>query len=309
MSTLYLTHPDCFYHEVPTGHPENSNRLRVIDEALKKNSVWEKLQVATAPEATRQQLERVHSKEHIDTVFASAPENGLIPLDPDTSMGPHSLSAALHAAGALVYAVDQVQAGKAWNAFCAVRPPGHHAERDRAMGFCLFNNIAVAAAHALEQHNLQRVAILDFDVHHGNGTQDIFKDDPRVLFCSTHQHPFYPFTGMPVENKNIINVPFPAGTPGSVFRDAVEKIWIPAIRDFSPQMLFVSAGFDAHIDDPLAQLAFEDSDYDWATQTIMSLADELCEGKIVSTLEGGYDPAALARCVKSHIAILASIKK
>lgn len=306
MNTLYISHPDCFYHEVPVGHPECSNRLLVIKEALQQRDFWNKLKQVTAPEVTRDQLERLHTAAHIDSVFKAAPKTGLTPLDPDTSMGPHSLSAALHAAGGAVYAVDQIMDDKAKNAFCAVRPPGHHAEHNKVMGFCLFNNIAVAAAHALEAYGLKRVAILDFDVHHGNGTQDIFANDPRVLFCSTHQHPFYPFTGMPVANKNLINVPLPAGSSGKVFRHAVEEIWIPSIREFSPQMLFVSAGFDAHIDDPLAQLAFDDDDFDWITKTIMHLADELCDGKIVSTLEGGYDPAALARCVESHIAHLAS---
>ena len=306
MSTLYVSHPDCIYHEVPVGHPENSHRLQVIETELKTRGLWEQLQHLTAPEITRAQLERVHTPHHIDRIFQAAPKTGLTPLDPDTSMGPHSLSGALHAAGGMVAAVDQVMAGKADNAFCAARPPGHHAEHDRVMGFCLFNNIAVAAAHALEEHGLQRVAILDFDVHHGNGTQDIFQDDPRVLFCSTHQHPFYPFTGIPVDKKNIINVPLPAGSGGDAFRVAVEQIWLPAIRKFRPQLVLVSAGFDAHRDDPLAQLAWDDDDFEWITQTIIDLANEYCAGKIVSTLEGGYDPASLSRCVSAHIALLAA---
>jgi acetoin utilization deacetylase AcuC-like enzyme len=173
------------------------------------------------------------------------------------------------------------------------------------MGFCLFNNIAVAAAHALAEHGLERVAILDFDVHHGNGTQDIFYDDPRVLFCSTHQHPFYPFTGMPVDQPNIINVPLPAGSNGAVFRDSVEKLWVPVIEEFKPQLILVSAGFDAHGDDPLAQLAWTDEDYEWITRRIIQLADIFCEGKVITTLEGGYDSGALSRCVSTHIAILA----
>jgi acetoin utilization deacetylase AcuC-like enzyme len=290
---------------VPLGHPESSQRLQVIEAELKDQALWNKLQHLIAPAATREQLGRVHTIHHIDRIFQAAPKSGLTPLDPDTSMGPHSLSAALHAAGALIVAVDKVMSGEVSNAFCAVRPPGHHAEHDRVMGFCLFNNIAVAAAHALEQHGLERVAILDFDVHHGNGTQDIFLNDPRVLFCSTHQHPFYPFTGMPVNKDNIVNVPLPAGSGGAVFRDAVEQIWLPAVQAFSPQFLFVSAGFDAHRDDPLAQLAFDDADYKWVTEVIVKLANEYCNGRIVSTLEGGYDPAALARCVSSHIAVLA----
>jgi acetoin utilization deacetylase AcuC-like enzyme len=303
--TLYVSHPDCVYHEVPLGHPESSQRLVVIEAELKAQNLWGKLQHLEAPMATRDQLARAHSPRHVDRIFQAAPKSGLTPLDPDTSMGTHSLSAALHAAGALIIAVDKVMSGEVKNAFCAVRPPGHHAEYDRIMGFCLFNNIAIAAAHAIEQHGLERVAILDFDVHHGNGTQDIFFDEPRVLFCSTHQHPFYPFTGMPVDKENIINVPLPAGSGGAVFRDAVEKIWLPAIQAFAPQFLFVSAGFDAHRDDPLAQLAWDDSDFDWIADVIVKLADEYCDGRIVSTLEGGYDEAALARCVRSHIAILA----
>lgn len=307
MSTLYISHPDCIYHEVPPGHPESSHRLSVINERLKQQGLWDRLQHLTAPEASREQLQRVHSPHHVERVFQSAPKAGLTSLDPDTSMGPHSLSAALHAAGGLIAAVDKVMSGEASNAFCAVRPPGHHAERDRIMGFCLFNNIAVAAAHALHVHGLDRVAILDFDVHHGNGTQDIFLNEPRVLFCSTHQHPFYPFTGMPVERENIVNVPLPAGSGGVVFRDAVEQLWLPVLRDFAPQLILVSAGFDAHRDDPLAQLAFDDADYAWITETIVQLADEHCGGRIVSTLEGGYDADALARCVTAHIAILASL--
>jgi acetoin utilization deacetylase AcuC-like enzyme len=221
-------------------------------------------------------------------------------------MNPKSLSAALRAAGAVVSATDMVIAGRARNAFCAVRPPGHHATPSKPMGFCIFNNVAIGAMHAIEAHGLERVAVLDFDVHHGNGTEDAFHEDPRVMLCSTFQHPYYPYCGADSGNEHIINVPLPAMTDGRGFREAVERSWIPALDAFAPQMVFVSAGFDAHRDDPLAYLKLDDEDYRWVTQQLVDVADRHAKGRIVSTLEGGYNTEALGRCVVEHVRVLAS---
>ncbi len=226
-------------------------------------------------------------------------------LDPDTSLNPHSLEAALRAAGACVAATDAVLGGRAGRAFCAVRPPGHHATPTRAMGFCVFNNVAVAAAHALEAHGLERVAIVDFDVHHGNGTEDMFRDDPRVLFCSTFQHPYYPYCGADSGNDHVINVPLPAMTASEGFRTAVDRHWMPALEGFEPQLVLVSAGFDAHREDPLAYLQLEDGDYAWVTRRIAAVAERFAGGRIVSTLEGGYGLAPLARSALAHVEALA----
>jgi acetoin utilization deacetylase AcuC-like enzyme len=283
------------------GHPESPDRLRSIESELQRRGLWDRLEIVEAPQATREQVSRVHSAEHVDRIFKHAPSEGTYTLDPDTAMNPHTLPAALHAAGAMIDAVDAVLAGRAPNAFCAVRPPGHHAERDKAMGFCFFNNIAVGAAHALAEHGLERVAVLDFDVHHGNGTQDIFEGDERVLFCSTHQHPFYPFTGQPSQTGNVVNVPLPAGSGSEAFQAAVLDRWLPAVEAFNPQLVLVSAGFDAHRDDPLALLNFGDEDFAWVTGQIVEWARRHCEGRIVSTLEGGYNLQALGRSVAVHI--------
>jgi len=229
------------------------------------------------------------------------PRTELVWLDPDTAMNPHSAEAALHAAGAAVLGVDLAMSGEAGCAFCNVRPPGHHAERGRAMGFCLFNNVAVGAAHALEEHALERVAILDFDVHHGNGTEDIFAGERRILFCSTFQHPYYPYSGTGACADNVVNVPLPAGTDGKVFRDAVTEHWLPRVEAFAPQLVMVSAGFDAHREDELAQLRLVEDDYAWVTTEIKRLADTHASGRIVSSLEGGYALGALGRSVVAHL--------
>src|SRR5438105_3936746 len=241
-----------------SGHPECPQRLQSVMRALEEAGLAEKLRAVEAPNAEREQLERVHEPELVDLVFSSAPERGYAYLDPDTSMNPKSLSAALRAAGAVVGATDMVIGGKASNAFCAVRPPGHHATPTRPMGFCIFNNVAIGAMHAIEAHGLDRVAVLDFDVHHGNGTEDAFHQDPRVMLCSTFQHPYYPYCGADSGNDHIINVPLPAMTDGRGFREAVDRFWMPALEDFGPQMVFVSAGFDAHRDDPLAYLKLDE---------------------------------------------------
>ena len=305
MATALLTHPDCVLHEMGAGHPESPQRLRAILAALEASGLVSRLLVREAPEAQREHLERVHEADHVELIFGAAPESGYAYLDPDTSMNPSSLSAALRAAGAVVAATDLVMSGEAKNAFCAVRPPGHHATRDRPMGFCLFNNVAVGAMHAIEAHGLERVAVLDFDVHHGNGTEDAFHEDPRVMLCSTFQHPYYPYSGADSGNAHIINVPLPAMTDGRGFRAAVERFWMPALEAYKPQLVFVSAGFDAHRDDPLAYLKLDDEDYRWVTEKLVEVAEKHAEGRVVSTLEGGYNTAALGRCVVEHVRVLA----
>lgn len=304
MSTAYITHPDCLRHDMGAYHPECPERLQAIHDSLVGGGLYARLQHHQAPPATREQLARVHSPAYIERVERSAPSSGLVYLDPDTAMNPHTWNAALRAAGAVAAAVDLVVRGEAGNAFCAIRPPGHHAEREHAMGFCFFDNVAVGAAQALAVHGLARVAIVDFDVHHGNGTEDIFRNDPRVMLCSTFQHPFYPHKGADSGNEHIINVPLAAGSDGSVFRAAVDRCWLPALERFQPQLVLVSAGFDAHRDDDMAQLQWTRDDYVWITRTIKTLAARYAENRIVSVLEGGYELAALGECVAAHIATL-----
>jgi acetoin utilization deacetylase AcuC-like enzyme len=305
MPTAIYTHPDCVLHEMGDGHPESPMRLKAILAALESSGLAARVSMREAPLAQREHLERVHDARHVDLIFEAAPQRGYAYLDPDTSMNPRSLYAALRAAGAVVSATDAVMAGDAKNAFCAVRPPGHHATPTKPMGFCLFNNVAIGALHAIEEHGLERVAVLDFDVHHGNGTEDAFHEDPRVMLCSTFQHPYYPYCGADSGNAHIINVPLPAMTDGRGFREAVEHFWMPALEDFSPQMVFVSAGFDAHRDDPLAYLKLDDEDYRWVTEKLVDVAERHSQGRVVSTLEGGYDTQALGRCVVEHVRVLA----
>jgi len=302
--TALIHHPDCALHDVGSYHPECPDRLAAIFDHLHQAGLDEQLRQVEAPEVTREQLVRVHSGHYVDEVFARAPLHGLVHLDPDTAMTPHTLAAAVRAAGAAVAAVDLVMSGEVDNAFCAVRPPGHHAVPERAMGFCIFNNIAIAAAHALQAHGLERVAIVDFDVHHGNGTEDMFRDDPRVLICQTFQHPFYPYQGGNSGNAHMINVPLPAGTGSAAFRTAIERAWLPALRAFRPQLLFISAGFDAHREDPLASLELRDEDYAWVTRELLALAHQHCAGRVVSTLEGGYHLDALGRSAAEHVRAL-----
>ena len=305
MATALFTHPDCVLHEMGSGHPESPLRLKAVLAALEASGLAASLVAREAPEATREQLERVHAPDHIDAIFEAAPDRGYAYLDPDTSMNARSLSAALRAAGAVVAATDLVMSGEVASAFCAVRPPGHHATRERPMGFCLFNNVAVGAMHAIEAHGLERVAILDFDVHHGNGTEDAFHEDARVMLCSTFQHPYYPYCGADSSNEHIVNVPLPAMTDGRGFRSAVERFWMPALEAFGPQLVFVSAGFDAHREDPLAYLQLEDEDYRWVTERLLDVAQRHAKGRVVSTLEGGYNTTALGRCVVEHVRVLA----
>ena len=265
------------------------------------------LQHHDAPLATFEQLARVHAPHYIESVRSASPTEGVAYLDPDTAMNPFTLNAALRAAGAVVLASELVLEGKVENAFCAIRPPGHHAESARAMGFCLFNNVAVGVAHAMERFGLRRVAIADFDVHHGNGTEEIFRDDPRVMLCSTFQHPFYPHSGADSGNAHTINVPLPAGTDGEAFRKAVSERWLLALVRFQPEMLFISAGFDAHWEDDMAMFQLKEADYAWVTQQLKDVAGKHASGRIVSALEGGYELHALGRSVSAHIKVLSGL--
>ena len=297
------THPACLAHDTGPDHAERPARLTAVVDALRR--ALPALDWHEAPRATRGQLLRAHAPELLDAVLETHPAHRIL-LDPDTVLSPASAEAALRAAGAAVAAVDAVLTGKTRRAFCAVRPPGHHATGDVAMGFCLFNNIAVAALHALDKHGLERVAIVDFDVHHGNGTQAIFERDPRVLFASSHQWPLYPETGARNETGvgNIVNMPLPVEAEGVLFRRAWADVLLPAVDDFRPQLLLVSAGFDAHWRDPLAQLRLQAGDYTWISEELVALANRHCGGRMVSSLEGGYDLAALAESSLAHVGAL-----
>lgn len=296
-----FTSPACNLHDMGEDHPECPARLDAIQDQLLSSGMEYVLRFFDAPEATREQLERVHTQDYVASIFARAPSEGIEVLDEDTRMCPQSLDAALHAAGAAVDAVDKVIAGEVNSAFCSVRPPGHHAERDKAMGFCLFNNIAIGAAHARAVHGLERVAILDFDVHHGNGTEDFVAGREGYLLCSSFQSPYYPFSGTGELPKNIVNTPLEAGAEGDALRDLVSNQWLPALEKFKPQMLFISAGFDGHIEDAMAQLRFREEDYLWVTERLREFADTHCDGRIVSALEGGYALSALGRSVVAHL--------
>jgi len=307
VTTALLHHSIFDRHEVADGHPECPQRLSSITDALHARHLYDHLLHVDARAATREELERVHAAWYLEMLEARAPSEGFEHLDPDTWLSPNTLPAARHAAGAAVLATELVLEGRVATAFCCVRPPGHHAGTASAMGFCYYNNIAVAAAHALAGGAVERVAILDFDVHHGNGTEEIFLQDDRVLLCSSYQHPFYPYTGAPSVPGHIANVPLPAGTRGSEFRKAIEEQWLPEIDRFSPQIIFVSAGFDAHAGDPLAQLLLADNDYTWITQRIVDLAKKHADGRIVSSLEGGYSLEALAASACAHVQVLAGL--
>ncbi|MBW7902925.1 MAG: histone deacetylase family protein [Rhodocyclaceae bacterium] len=306
-ATAFISHRDCQLHDMGSYHPESPARLTAISDHLIAQGIDAYFDYHDAPLATFEQLLRVHPAAHLERIKRTSPEAGIAHLDPDTAMCPHTWSAALRSAGAGCLAVDLVMAGKAQNAFCAVRPPGHHAERANAMGFCFFNNIAVAAAHALAAHGLKRVAVIDFDVHHGNGTEDIFKGNDKALMCSIFQHPFYPYSGADNPAPNMCNVPLPAGSGGDEFRSAVADCWLPRLDDFKPQMLFISAGFDAHYEDDMGSMKLFEKDYAWATQQMKDVAARHAGGRIVSMLEGGYVLSALARSVAAHLRVLADI--
>jgi acetoin utilization deacetylase AcuC-like enzyme len=305
--TAFITHPDCWLHDMGIGHPESPDRLSAIRDRMIASGLDQYVGSFEAPQATLEQLARAHSPDYVRELFESVPERGIVHLDPDTAMCPHTLKAALRAAGAGVFATDMVMRGEADSAFCAVRPPGHHAERGRAMGFCFFNNVAVAARHALEVHGLERVAIVDFDVHHGNGTEDIFSNDERVLMVSFFQHPFYPYSGTKNPHANMLNTPLPAATRGEAVRELVERSWLPALVAHRPEMLFISAGFDAHYEDDMASMSLFDNDYAWITEQLRRFADTYCQGRVVSILEGGYALSALGRSATLHVKALAGL--
>jgi len=303
MATALITHPDCLGHVTPPGHPEQVARLEAVLSALDGMDLIR----VKAPLVAEDDLLRCHPRSYLNDLKRASPTSGWWALDPDTYMSQGTLTAAHRAVGAVIRGVDLVLAGDAANAFAAVRPPGHHAERETAMGFCLFGNVAIAALYALEHHGLSRVAIVDFDVHHGNGTQALVEDDPRILYCSTHQMPFYPGTGRPSDtgpHDTIINVGLASGTGAKEFRAAMDRIVLPGIDSFSPQLLIISAGFDAHRDDPLAELNLTTADFAWVTAKICDLADKHCAGRVVSALEGGYDLEALGECAAAHVGIL-----
>lgn len=304
MQTAYITHPDCLKHEMAEFHPECPKRITAIEDQLSAKGLMDFLRYYDAPNASIEQLERAHEKKFVEDIYNHSPLEGLKYVDPDTAMNPFTLEAAQRSAGAGILATDLAVSGEIKRSFCNVRPPGHHAEKDAAMGFCFFNNVAVAARHAIVHHKLDRVAIVDFDVHHGNGTEDILSHDPHVLFCSTYQHPFYPgYAGKSMEEL-MVNVPLPAGTKSTDYRAAVEEKWLPALKKFKPQIIYISAGFDAHIDDEMGGFSLMDSDYVWITKEICKVANEFAEGRVISMLEGGYDLTSLARSATKHVRVL-----
>ena len=308
--TALVSHPDCLRHEMGASHPECPARMEVISDSLSKAGITSQLLSIESPLADPLHLSWVHDKDYVDMVFDAVPSKGYTALDADTLLNPHSLNAARRAAGAGIAAVDAVCQKTVRNAFCLVRPCGHHATYDQAMGFCIFNNIAVAVAYALRTYHLKRVAIVDFDVHHGNGTEDIFSApiwQESVFMAGFFQSPFYPYSGVSPLSPNMMNIPLQAGTKGAIMRQKSQATWLPALDNFAPEMIFISAGFDAHQDDLLGGLALEDTDYVWLTKEIQSIAERHADGKIVSMLEGGYSLPALGRSATAHVATLAGL--
>jgi acetoin utilization deacetylase AcuC-like enzyme len=306
VTTLVISHPACLAHDMGEGHPERPDRLRAVERAF-ESEVFQMLARDAAPRADLSAIERVHPKDYIDAIRAATPKQGLTAIDQDTSMSPGTYEAALRSAGGAVFAVDEVMSGKVRNAFVATRPPGHHAEVANPMGFCFFNNAAIAARHAQAAHGAERIAIVDFDVHHGNGTQHIFWDDPTVIYGSTHEMPLYPGTGAAGErgeHDQIVNAPLRAGDAGETFREAMDVVILPRIEAFSPDLIIISAGFDAHRRDPLGNLNFIEADYSWATRRLMEIARRKSGERVVSVLEGGYDLQGLARSVAAHVTAL-----
>ena len=306
MSTAYISHPDFMKHEMGRHHPECPERIAAIEDQLIQSRLDAHLKRIDPPLASEADITRVHSEDHLAFVKSKAPSSGYSMIDGDTIMNPATWTVSLRAAGAAIAAVDAVMQGEVNNAFCAIRPPGHHAEPHRSMGFCVFNNVAIATRYAIEKYDLDRVAVIDFDVHHGNGTEAAFINDPHVLMCSFFQHPFYPYSGLEGGN-NMVNVPLPASTNGKIVRDMISKTWIPRLDEFKPQLIIISAGFDAHREDDLGQMGLVEDDYVWMTKQLMEVANRYCDGKIVSCLEGGYNLSALGRSVAAHLKTLAEI--
>ena len=302
--TAYITHPSFLEHEMGEGHPECPARLNAINDYLLEQGYLDFMAPYTAPEVTREQLLRAHTAHYLAEIEDLVPASGYSQVDPDTRMNSRTLSAARHAAGAAVLATDLVISGEVMRAFCPVRPPGHHAERDAAMGFCFFNNVTVGIRHAQRHHGISRVALVDFDVHHGNGSEDILAGDDQVLMVSTFQHPLYPYLGDVPKGTNMLNVPRPPRTRGDALKKVVTERWLPALDAFRPELIFISAGFDAHRDDDMANLGWVESDYAWLTARIVEVADRHAKGRIVSVLEGGYELRALARSVGVHVGVL-----
>ena len=311
MTTAFFSHPECRLHDMGDGHPECPQRLDAIADQLLSSGLGAVLDQCDAPLATLDQIRRAHSAGYVSEIHEFMDQVQVTGesryLDPDTLVCPGTWRAALRSAGAAVAATEAVVRGDARNAFCSVRPPGHHATREAAMGFCFFNNVVVAARHALEVLGLERVAIIDFDVHHGNGTEDIIAGDPRMFMASIFQHPLYPNSGGVPKGDNMVNVPVPPYTRGPAVRELIEQMWWPRLEEFKPQMLFISAGFDAHREDELGQLGLVEADYAWITQGLVELADRHCGGRIVSCLEGGYAMSALGRSVVAHLRVLAGV--
>jgi acetoin utilization deacetylase AcuC-like enzyme len=317
--TAFFTHPDSLRHEMGRGHPECPERIKAIEAKMASSGLNDYVQRRTAPEATLEQLALAHTASHVQETFDAAmdlveqfEDNGLryLPLDPDTTLNPHSWGATTGAAGSVIAATDAVMRGSAAggvdNAFCAVRPPGHHATRGRSMGFCFFNQVAIGVKYAIEKYGLTRVAVVDFDVHHGNGTEDILSGDDRVLMCGIFQHPFYPHSGTGNVAANMLNLPIPARTSGAAICEQIKQGWLSELDAFKPEIIFISAGFDAHKDDDLGQLGMTEADYVWITKELMAIADKHCNGRIVSSLEGGYNLNALANSVHAHVKTLVS---
>lgn len=302
--TAYISHQECHLHDMGEDHPECPQRLYAIEDQLNAAGLFDYMTQIEAPKAEKSQLLRAHPEEYVDRIIDHSPTEGMLQVDPDTLMNPHTLEAALRAAGAGVRAVDALMAGEVNAAFCGVRPPGHHAERVKAMGFCFFSNIAVAALHAVKHHGLERVAIVDFDVHHGNGTEDVVLPHDEILFCSTFQNNFYPHNHRESIAGKRVNVPMMAGSAGPEFRHAVQRRWLPELEAFEPQMIFISAGFDAHVEDAMSGLALREADYTWVTQKLCDIAKRRCQGRIVSILEGGYHLSALGRSAAAHVKVL-----
>lgn len=304
MLAAYITHNDCARHDMGAQHPECPQRLAAVSDQLLMKGLLDHMLPCDAPLATVEQLGRAHSALYVREMMARSPDAGLVQVDPDTSMGPYTLQAALRAAGAAIRATDMVLSDEVGTAFCAVRPPGHHAERNAAMGFCFFNNVAVGIRHALDVHGLERVALIDFDVHHGNGSADIFHGDNRVLMCSIYEKGLYPFNGDDAVGPNMVNVGLPTRSGSEAFREAVLARWLPALEAFRPQLIYISAGFDAHREDDMGNLGLVEADYEWVTDQLLGVAQRHAQGHIVSCLEGGYVLSALGRSAAAHVKAL-----